>query len=158
MQAHTASLPGPVQPAVSDAQQRRRILLVDDERDAVESMAALLTMRGSTVRTVLDGVAVLPAAREFQPDAIVLDIGLPGTSGYDICRMIRQEVWGATLPLIALTGWGQPNDHSHGADAGFDRHISKPVHPDQLMRVISELVDRPGVPTVADSRDGSSAN
>jgi PAS domain S-box-containing protein len=118
-----------------------RILLVDDNEDAVESMAALLTMRGGTVRTALHGLDVLPAAREFRPDIIVLDIGLPGADGYEVCRMIRQEVWGRALPMVALTGWGQDSDRRTAMEAGFNRHLAKPAHPDDLMRAIGELVD-----------------
>lgn len=118
------------------------MLLVDDNADAVDSLAVLIEMRGATVRTVLDGLSVLAAAQEFRPEVVVLDIGLPGANGYEVCRMIRSQSWGAALPLIALTGWGQEHDRNLAMAAGFDRHLPKPAHPDDLMRVIGELVRR----------------
>lgn len=116
-----------------------RVLLVDDNIDAVESLGALLELRGATVRTVLNGLDVLAAASEFGPDAIVLDIGLPGADGYEVCRMIRREPWGRSLPLIAVTGWGHAQDRDLALAAGFDRHLTKPSHPDEIMRTIIEL-------------------
>lgn len=120
-----------------------RILLVDDNVDAVSSLAALLEQRGATVQTASHGLEVVPAAIDFTPDVIVLDIGLPGADGYEVCRMIRSESWGRQLPMIALTGWGHENDRTRAKQAGFDRHVVKPAHPDDLMTVIGELVAPP---------------
>jgi CheY-like chemotaxis protein len=116
-----------------------RILVVDDNRDAAESLSLLLRTRGHDVRTAHDGVAGLEAAASFRPDVALLDIGMPRLSGYDLARRIRGQAWGQGMVLIALTGWGQEEDRRRSAQAGFDHHLVKPVDPDALQ----ELFARP---------------
>jgi len=137
----TADLPEPApEPAVEEkAHSVTRILVVDDNRDAADSLATLLQLMGNETHTAYDGDQALEAAPAFRPDVVILDIGLPGMSGYEVARAIRMQPWGKTTVLVALTGWGQPEDMLHTAEAGFDRHIVKPVEPKALMRIVSEL-------------------
>jgi CheY-like chemotaxis protein len=104
-----------------------RILLVDDSRDAVESLALLLALEGHQTRTAYDGVAALELAEAYRPDVILLDIGLPRMNGYDVCRAIRATPWGMDVAVIALTGWGHEDDHRRTVEAGFTAHLVKPV-------------------------------
>jgi CheY-like chemotaxis protein len=78
-------------------------------------------------------------AGESDPDVILLDIGLPGLNGYDACRRIREQPWGKRIVLVALTGWGQEEDKRRAAEAGFDHHLTKPVDPADLEKLLSEL-------------------
>ena len=118
-------------PAISDhasnSTPRRRILVVDDNEDATESMAVVLQMLGHDVRTARDGMEGITIGREFSPQAVLLDIGLPGLNGYDVAKLIRSEAWGANALLIAATGWGQREDKQAAFDAGSDRHLTKPI-------------------------------
>ena len=117
-----------------------RLLLVDDSLDAVESLAALLSQAGYEVRTAHDGVSALAEAAAYRPDVILLDIGLPGLSGLDVCRTIRAEPWGKGMLVIALTGWGQHDDRLRTSQAGFDGHLLKPVD----YAVLTKLLDAVG--------------
>jgi CheY-like chemotaxis protein len=112
-----------------------RILVVDDNVDAAESLAMLLQLEGHSTRVVHDGPAAIVAASEFRPDTVFLDIGLPGMSGYDVARQLRTRE-GAPLRLIALTGWGADEDRRKAHEAGFDRHLVKPVDPAQLAAML----------------------
>ncbi len=114
----------------------RRILVVDDNCDSANSLAQLLNMSGHQTEVAHDGPAAIEAAGRFQPDIVLLDIGLPGLSGYDVCRAIRREAWGRRAVLVALTGWGQQEDRQKTHEAGFDRHFVKPVDYDALMNVL----------------------
>jgi CheY-like chemotaxis protein len=101
---------------------------------------------GHDTHMVHDGVAALAAASTFNPDLILLDIGLPRLNGYDVCRAIRAENWGTEIAIVALTGWGQDSDRRQSAAAGFDVHLVKPVDLATLNRLFSELrqpADRP---------------
>lgn len=114
----------------------RRILVVDDNRDSAESLGMLLEMLGHEVRVVHDGPSVLQAALTFRPDVVLLDIGLPGMSGYEVARHLRKEgQLGATV-LVAVTGWGQDSDRRRSKDAGFDHHLVKPVDLEILKKVL----------------------
>jgi signal transduction histidine kinase/CheY-like chemotaxis protein len=104
-----------------------RLLIVDDNEDAADSIAALLRARGAETHVVHDGPTALAAMRRVQPQAVLLDIGLPGMSGYDVARQIRSDAAFRDVVLIALTGWGQPQDRMQSEDAGFDEHLVKPV-------------------------------
>src|SRR5262249_24527723 len=112
----------PVQSATT-----RRILVVDDNRDAAESLATLLRMLGNSVRLAHDGPGALVLAKDFRPDVVLLDIGLPGMSGYDVCRKLRQQTGSQDVLYIAQTGWGQEEDRRRSREAGFDYHLVKPV-------------------------------
>ncbi len=116
----------------------RKILVVDDNVDAADTLEALLGMDGFDVKTVYDGVAAVEAAGRIRPDIIVMDIGMPGMDGYDAARMIRQQEGDRKVTLIALTGWGQSADKKRADQAGFDHHLVKPVDYDLLMKCLQE--------------------
>ncbi len=118
---------------------RRRVLVVDDNVDAASSLAMVLKLMGNEVRTAHDGLEGVAAAREFRPDVILLDIGMPRLNGYEACRRIRQEPWGKNVVLVALTGWGQEEDKRKAQEAGFDRHMVKPVEPAALAKLLAGL-------------------
>ena len=122
----------PVAATVTPARVGRRILVADDNQDAAVSLAMILEMAGHEVRVVHDGRAALSVAQTFRPDTILLDIGMPQLNGYEVAQALRQEPWGAGMHLIALTGWGQESDRQRAIDAGFDRHLTKPVNTDAL--------------------------
>jgi len=114
-----------------------RVLVVDDNVDAAASLAELLTLEGSETAVAHDGPAAIARAQSFRPDAIFLDIGLPGMLGYDVCRVIRQQPGGKDMLIVALTGFGKDDDRQAALAAGFDRHLDKPVDP-RLLRTILE--------------------
>ena len=116
---------------------RQRVLVVDDNRDAAESLGMLLEMEHCEVSVAFDGKQALEALDTFKPDIALLDIGMPGMDGYELARRIRATPRGSKLVLVALTGWGQADDKKRAADAGFDQHLTKPVDPDQLTQVIA---------------------
>lgn len=111
-----------------------RILIVDDNVDAADAVAMLLSMRGSITRTVYDASTIIDDVAEFDPEVIILDIGLPGINGYEACRMIRGAK-GKDVRIIALTGWGQEEDRRLSIESGFDAHLTKPVDFGQLAAV-----------------------
>jgi PAS domain S-box-containing protein len=116
----------------------RRILVVDDNRDAAESLSMLLHVRGHDVRVAYDGLEAVGAAIAFQPDVVLLDIGLPKLYGYDAARRIR-DARGDKVLLIAVTGWGQDEDRRRSKAAGFDHHLTKPVDPEAISRLIDAM-------------------
>jgi len=107
----------------------RRVLLIDDNVDAAESLAQLLTLSGHDARTAGDGVGGIRLARDFHPEIVFCDLGLPGMNGYDVARELRSLPFGDEMVLAALTGYGQPADRERTAQAGFDAHLVKPVDP-----------------------------
>jgi two-component system CheB/CheR fusion protein len=115
----------------------RRILVVDDNRDAADSLALLLQVSGHEVRTAHDGPTALEAARAWRPEVVVLDLGLPRLDGYEVARRLRREQLGEGLVLVALTGYGQDEDRRRSEEAGFDHHLVKPASPDVLARVFA---------------------
>jgi PAS domain S-box-containing protein len=120
----------------------RRVLVVDDNVDSADTTAELLTVVGCDVRTVYDGDAAYREAEAFRPDLLLLDLGMPRVSGYDVCRRIRGESWGTGMVIVAVTGWGQETDRRRSADAGFDVHLVKPVDPDALTDLVRHLPSR----------------
>ena len=116
-----------------------RILVADDNADAAESMGMMLRLMGNDVRTAYNGLEALEEAAAFRPNVVLLDIGMPHLNGYEAARRIRAETWGQDTLLIALTGWGQEEDKRRAAEAGFDRHFTKPVHPADVLNVIAQL-------------------
>jgi PAS domain S-box-containing protein len=104
-----------------------RILVVDDNRDSADSVAMLLSMKGNEVNTAHDGLEALQVVAAFQPDVVLLDIGLPKLNGYEVARRIREQPGGCNMMLIALTGWGQEEDRRRSKEAGFDHHLTKPI-------------------------------
>jgi CheY-like chemotaxis protein len=118
---------------------RRRILVVDDNRDAAESLAEMLEIMGHEVRAAHDGEAAGVAAAEFRPDVVLMDLGMPKVDGYEAARRIRAEPWGNEPLLVALTGWGADEDRRRTHEAGFDRHLVKPVALDALTELLATV-------------------
>jgi CheY-like chemotaxis protein len=118
---------------------RRRVLIVDDNKDAAEWLATLLSLSGHETHVALDGVEALKAAERISPDAVLLDIGLPRVDGYEVCRRMRAQPWGKGLLIVALTGWGQEEDRQQSRDAGFNTHLVKPVDEEVLMNLLASL-------------------
>ena len=118
---------------------RCRILVVDDNKDSADSLAMLLRFKGNDIRTAHDGVEALEVAEAFHPEFVLLDIGLPKLNGYDVARRIRQQPWGQSATLIALTGWGKDEDRRLSQEAGFNFHLVKPVDLAALENLLSGL-------------------
>jgi CheY-like chemotaxis protein len=116
-----------------------RILVVDDNRDSVDSLATVLQLQGHDIQTARDGVEAVQAAAAFRPNLVLLDIGLPKMNGYEAAQRIRQHDWGKTMVLIAMTGWGQDEDKRRALQAGFDHHMTKPVDPVALEKLMAVL-------------------
>jgi PAS domain S-box-containing protein len=129
----TTDVNGAVQP------DRRRVLVVDDNVDAADSLGQLLELLGNEIRTAHNGEAGIAAAAAFRPDVILMDIGMPKLNGYEAARRVREQPWGRTVVLVALTGWGQEADRRKSADAGFDFHLVKPVDPAALKKLLAGL-------------------
>jgi CheY-like chemotaxis protein len=116
-----------------------RVLVVDDDRDAVLSLMMLLREEGHEVRGLYQGNDVLRALREFEADVVLLDIGMPDRNGYDVARQIRQR-YGAPRPiLIAITAWTKPSDRMLAEMAGFNHHLGKPCQPADLLALLAPL-------------------
>ena len=114
----------------------RRVLVVDDNVDAAEGLALLLELEGHRVARANGGEDALAAARAFRPDAVVLDIGMPGMDGYEVARRLRAEAGMGKLTLVALTGWGKLEDRGRAAEAGFDHHVTKPADHETLLALL----------------------
>lgn len=121
---------------------RQRVLIVDDNRDAADSLGMLLTALGADVRIAHDGAAALAAA-EWRPSILFLDLGMPGMDGFEVIRRVRAEPAFAGTQVVALTGWSQEEDRRRTHEEGFDRHLVKPVQLDDLHAVLDELKLRP---------------
>jgi PAS domain S-box-containing protein len=115
----------------------RRIVVADDNRDAADSLALLLRLAGHEVHAVHDGQGAVEAAAWFKPDVAFLDLGMPRLNGLEAARRIREQPWGQNILLVAVTGWGQEEDKRRAAEAGFDRHLTKPVDPAALQEVVA---------------------
>jgi signal transduction histidine kinase/CheY-like chemotaxis protein len=116
----------------------RKILVVDDNRDTATSCALMFKTLGHDVQTAFDGLSALDVARAFRPEAIFLDIGLPGMNGFDVVRSLRDEGFKNEL-IVAVSGYGQPEDRQRSQDAGFDDHLVKPVHRDALLSALRRV-------------------
>jgi CheY-like chemotaxis protein len=122
-----------------------RVLIADDKADLADSLAALLRLDGHEVRVAYSGESALAVARTFQPHAAVLDLGMPGLDGYELCRALRAEPGGSALTLIAQTGWGLAEHRQRSREAGFDHHVVKPVDPRELIELLQQRrAQRPG--------------
>jgi CheY-like chemotaxis protein len=120
----------------------KRILVVDDSRDAAEMLASLLKLMGNEVRVAYNGEEAVQIALAYRPHLILLDLGMPRMDGFDACRSIRRS-WGDDPPcIVALTGWGQETDRARTEQAGFDAHLVKPVRLEDLERVIARRSSR----------------
>ena len=125
-----------------------RVLVADDNVDAAETLAALLAEMGHEVREVHDGEAAVQAAASFDPHLLLLDIGMPKMTGYEACARIRRLLGGERRTLVAVTGWGQPQDLQRSQEAGFDRHLVKPIDPQLLGPLMEEVAQRRDLPRV----------
>jgi CheY-like chemotaxis protein len=112
------------------------VLVVDDSVDAADSLAMLLAFEGHETYKAHDGADAVRTAERVRPDIVLMDIGLPILNGYEACRRIRSQTWGAPITMVAITGWGQEDDHEQSNAAGFDLHLVKPVDHDELLRVV----------------------
>ena len=119
------------------------ILVVDDSQDGADSLAFLLKAGGHDVLTAYDGRTALSLAQERAPDVVLLDIGMPEMSGYDVARVIRREAWGRNMRLIALTGWGQAEHRRRSLEVGFDDHLVKPVELEMLEKLLQKGMAAP---------------
>jgi CheY-like chemotaxis protein/two-component sensor histidine kinase len=119
----------------------RRILVVDDSRDAANSLAHVLRLLGNEVRVAHDGIEAVKVAEEYRPEFILMDVGMPRLNGYDAVRRIRERPWGAGTVIIALTGWGQDGDLVQSKEAGCDGHLVKPVDIGDLERLLTEQTE-----------------
>jgi CheY-like chemotaxis protein len=134
----TARPAAPKLPAHAMAALPVRILVADDNRDAADSLQRVLSMFGHEVRVAYDGASALRIGQEFRPRVAVLDIAMPGSSGYEVARAIRKQQ-GREIKLVALTGWGQEGDRRRAMEAGFDYHLTKPVDPAVLNDLLAEV-------------------
>ena len=116
-----------------------RILVVDDNEDAVDSLGMLLRLTGNQVHVAYDGLEAVGAVVAFQPDVVLMDIGLPKLNGFEVARRIREQPGGGDIRLIALTGWGQEEDRRRTREAGFDHHLTKPFDCHTLRTILSEF-------------------
>ncbi len=121
-----------------------RILVADDNEDAAETLAMLLETMGHRVQPVHDGEAAVAAAACFDPELVLLDIGMPKLNGYETCRRIRTQEHGAGRTLVAVTGWGQPQDLERSKAAGFNRHLVKPIDIEALTQLIASRTSAKG--------------
>lgn len=118
---------------------KRRILIVDDNRDSADSLAMLLEITGNKTYMAHDGIEAIEAVEKHRPEIVLLDIGLPKLSGHDVCRRVREHSWGKDIVVIALTGWGQEEDRRRSEEAGFNGHLVKPVNYDELLELLGSL-------------------
>jgi CheY-like chemotaxis protein len=115
-------------------------MVIDDNQDAAETCALLLELSGHRVKTAFTGRRALELAEAFAPNAMLVDIGLPDISGYELAKKIRAASWGRDAVLIALTGWGQEEDRRRAFEAGFNHHLTKPIAPEMLESVLQSAV------------------
>jgi len=123
----------------SESQPQRRVLIVDDNRDSADSLAMLMQITGNKTYMAHDGVEAVEAVEKYRPEVVLLDIGLPGMDGHEVCRRVREQPWGKDIIVIALTGWGQEDDRRKSEEAGFDGHLVKPVDYDKLLELLASL-------------------
>src|SRR5688572_33246849 len=125
--------------AVSTTPRRFRILVVDDNHDSALSLAMMLSIMGHDTKTAHDGESAVETAEAFQPQVILLDIGLPKLNGYEVAQRIREQPWGVSMYLIAVTGWGQDEDRQRSSEVGLNVHMVKPVEPAALEQLLAGL-------------------
>src|SRR5262249_34731442 len=128
----------------------RRILLADDNADALESLATVLRLRGHEVYSAPNGAIALETAVRHMPEVALLDIGMPLLDGYEVARRIRAEEWGKAITLVALTGWGQESDRRRSQEAGFDTHLVKPLDLGKLTALLAQLPAHAAAPDPAE--------
>jgi PAS domain S-box-containing protein len=141
--------------ANANAVRRGCVLVVDDNRDAAESLSLVLGFAGYEVMTAFNGMDALETGSRERPQAALIDIGMPGMSGHEVARRIRLEAWGKHAVLIALTGWGQDQDKQNAIAAGFNEHMTKPVEPAEVEKLLEQLLQK--TPVASDAKPGESA-
>ncbi|MDR3635651.1 MAG: PAS domain S-box protein [Isosphaeraceae bacterium] len=139
-----ATVPQPTDTARPEHERRapgpkRRVLVLDDNRDSARSMAKVLMLLGNEVRTAHDGIEAVEEAERFRPEIVLMDVGMPRLNGYEATRRIREQPWGKAAAIIALTGWGQEGDRTRSREAGCDGHLVKPVNLPDLEKLVNEL-------------------
>jgi two-component system OmpR family response regulator len=115
----------------------QRVLLVDDNVDSTEPLSLLLQAKGHDTRVAVEGEGAISVADDFQPNCVVLDLGLPGMDGYEVARRLRERPYGGAMVLVALTGWAGKEVRAKAAEAGFDYHLVKPVNWEELERIVT---------------------
>jgi PAS domain S-box-containing protein len=123
---------------------KKRVLIVDDDRDSANSLSVLLQLMGHDVRAAHDGLEAVRAAAAFRPDVALLDIEMPKMDGYEAVRHIRGQPWGKDMVLVALTGWGQEEDKQRSLEAGFNYHLTKPLDPTHLQELLASFTSSGG--------------
>jgi CheY-like chemotaxis protein len=119
-----------------------KVLVVDDNETAAQTLAVALDVLGQISRVALDGKSAIEVLDQFKPDLVVLDLGMPGMDGLEVAREIRRSAFHADVRLVALTGWGSPEDRKQTRIAGFDRHFTKPIGLDELGLILRETRSR----------------
>ena len=114
---------------------------MDDNVDAAQSLAVLLKANGHEVHAVHDGPSALKAAREYRPNLILLDIGLPGMDGFEVAKKVREELEIGKVVLVAMTGYGQDSDKQHSQQAGFDHHLVKPANFSEVQQILATVAE-----------------
>ena len=145
-----AKVSGAPEPAGDEPQThstlRRRILVVDDNQDAADSLALFLRLAGHEVSVAYSGAQALPIASNLHPELLLLDIGMPGMSGYELAAQLQRFPWIARSTLVAVTGWGQEEDRARSRAAGFDHHMTKPIDPAAIQSLLHQI-DRSALPS-----------
>ncbi|MFC0676473.1 response regulator [Lysobacter korlensis] len=146
-QAQPVAAPKPLA-ASGPSVPRRRVLVVDDNHDSADTLAMMLELLGHEARRLYDPQAAVEAVAQFEPQVVFLDIGMPGLNGYELARRLRAAPGGGSLVLVAVTGWGQPEDRRRTHEAGFDHHLVKPPEVEAIQRVCLAVPDaaRTGAP------------
>lgn len=135
--------PRPLPPDSPYADPPARVLVVDDNRDAADSLALLMAAAGYAPRVAYGGRTALRVAAEYQPDVVFLDLGMPGMDGYELARRLRQEPSTRDALLVAVSGYGREEDRRRAREAGIDRYFLKPVAPVRLCRLVVRRPPRP---------------
>jgi two-component system CheB/CheR fusion protein len=133
-------------PRAASVMGRSRIVIADDNQDAARSLAQVLEHEGNEIRLAHDGMEALEVAESYRPDIVILDIGMPKLNGYEVARRIREKPWSKRVLLVALTGWGQDEDQRRASEAGFDRHLIKPIDPGVVHEIVLESQARAHAP------------
>lgn len=117
----------------------RKIMVVDDNFDTAQSMAALISLEGHEVQTAYNGKDALQLAQAFRPEVMLIDLCMPGVDGYQVAQRLKDHPWSRQITLVALTGWGQPEDRLHAQTLGFTHYLVKPVAPEEVHALINGL-------------------
>ena len=134
----TAAVDQPLAARPKRQRAERRVLIVDDNLPAAKLLSIVVRNLGNEVRVAGDGQEAIEVADSFQPEVVLMDLGMPRLDGYGAARYIRQQPWGQKMLLVALSGWGQEAHRKRAKDAGFDHHLVKPADPADIERLLDE--------------------